>query len=69
MGAAAPSWLCGGTINRGTGGYWEAAYNALHTRLGIGLPKTSELLASRRPVGTDNHSSGWETLTFFSNPS
>jgi hypothetical protein len=68
LGTPAPSWLCGGTINRGTGGYWEAAYNALHTRLGMGLPKTGELLAARRPVGTDNHSSGWETLTFYDDP-
>ncbi len=68
LGTPAPSWLCGGNINRGTGGYWEPAYNALHTRLGMGLQKTGELLATRRPVGTDNHSSGWETLTFFDNP-
>jgi hypothetical protein len=65
---AVPSWLCGGKFNKGTGGYWEAAYNALHTRLGVNLPYTDELLKSRRPVGTDNHSSGWETLTFYGNP-
>jgi hypothetical protein len=68
LGAPAPSWLCGGTIHRGTGSYWEVGYNALHTRLGMDLPNTSRLLASRRPVGTDGHSSAWETLTSFSNP-
>ncbi|OLB77313.1 MAG: hypothetical protein AUI14_16480 [Actinobacteria bacterium 13_2_20CM_2_71_6] len=67
-GKAVPSWLCGGKVNKGTGQYWEVAYDALHTRLGIGLPNTEKLLASRRPVGTDGHSTGWETLTFFGNP-
>jgi hypothetical protein len=68
LGAPAPSWLCGGTIHRGTGSYWEVGYNALHTRLGLALPNTSRLLSSRRPTGTDGHSSAWETLTSFSNP-
>jgi hypothetical protein len=68
LGAKAPSWLCGGTIHRGTGSYWEVGYNALHTRLGMNLPNTATLLAGRRPVSTDGHSSAWETLTSFSNP-
>ena len=68
LGTAVPSWLCGGHVTLGTGGYWEAAYNALHNRLGVPLPKTGQLLASRRPAGTDNHSSGWETLTYYGNP-
>jgi hypothetical protein len=68
LGTPVPSWLCGGTVNRGTGLYWEAAYNALHSRLGIPLPYTGQLLASRRPVSTDNHSSGFDTLTFYGNP-
>jgi len=68
LGAKAPSWLCGGTIHRGTGSYWEVGYNALHTRLGLNLPNTARLLAGRRPTGTDGHSSAWETLTSFSNP-
>jgi Alginate lyase len=65
LGAPVPSWLCGGTVNLGTGGYWEPAYDALHTRLGLALPNTDKLLAARRPTGTDNHSSGWETLTSY----
>jgi Alginate lyase len=68
LGAAAPSWLCGGQVTLGTGGYWEAGYNALHTRLGMNLPNTARLLASRRPVSSDNHSSAYETLTSFDNP-
>jgi hypothetical protein len=67
-GAPVPSWLCGGHVSRGTGSYWEVGYNALHTRLGLNLPETAKLLASRRPVGTDGHSTLFETLTFFTNP-
>jgi hypothetical protein len=68
LGAAAPSWLCGGSITRGTGGYWEEGYDALHTRLGVAMPNTDRLLASRRPTSTDNHSSAWETLSSYGNP-
>jgi len=68
LGAPVPSWLCGGKVNLGTGGYWEPGYNALHARFGMSLPNTDKLLGSRRPTGTDSHSSGWETLTFFTNP-
>ena len=68
LGAAVPSWLCGGQVNLGTGGYWEAGYDALHTRLGVALPLTGKLLASRRPVSSDNHSSAFESLTFAENP-
>ncbi len=68
LGKPVPSWLCGGKITKGTGQYWEPAYDALHTRLGIDLPYTKKLLESRRPLGTDGHSTGWETLTFANNP-
>ena len=68
LGAAVPSWLCGGHVTLGTGGYWEVGYNALHTRLGMDLPNTAKLLASRRPVSSDNHSSAYETLTSYANP-
>lgn len=67
-GTPAPSWLCGGSVKKGTGQYWEAGYNALHTRLGMELPRTRALLQSRRPMGTDKHSTGWETLTSADNP-
>jgi hypothetical protein len=68
LGKPVPSWLCHGSIKRGTGQYWEVAYNALHTRLGMSLPNTQKLMESRRPMGTDSHSTGWETLTFVNNP-
>jgi hypothetical protein len=68
LGQAVPSWLCNGSVNRGTGAYWEVAYDALHTRLGVDLPNTRRLIESRRPLSTDNHSTGWETLTFGENP-
>jgi hypothetical protein len=68
LGAPVPSWLCGGVVNLGTGGYWEVGYNALHTRLGLALPNTAKLLATRRPTSTDGHSSAFETLTSFGNP-
>ena len=68
LGAAVPSWLCGGHVTLGTGGYWEVGYNALHTRLGMDLPNTAKLLTSRRPVSSDNHSSAYETLTSYANP-
>jgi hypothetical protein len=55
-------------VTLGTGGYWEVGYNALHTRLGIDLPNTGKLLAARRPAGSDNHSSAFETLTSYGNP-
>jgi hypothetical protein len=61
-GRPAPAWLCGGKVNKGTGAYWEPGYNAL-IRIGVSLPNTRKIMESRRPMGTDNHSSGWETLT------
>ncbi len=67
LGAAVPSWLCGGVVSTASSPYWEEAYNALHNRLGVPLPYTGRLLASRRPATTDHHYSGWETLPFFGN--
>jgi Alginate lyase len=68
LGQPVPSWLCSGSVTKGTGEYWEVAYDALHTRLGVNLPNTARLIGARRPMGTDNHSTGWETLTFADNP-
>jgi Alginate lyase len=69
LGNPVPAWLCDGNLTLGTRNYWEVGYNALHTRLRISLPNTEKVLESRRPVGTDNCFSGWETLTFYANPS
>ncbi|WP_329004163.1 alginate lyase family protein [Kribbella sp. NBC_00709] len=64
-----PSWLCGGTVNRGLGPITEVGYNALHTRLGIAMSNTQALTESRRPAGSNNLFVAWETLTHAENPS
>jgi hypothetical protein len=63
LGKPVPSWLCGGRVNRGTAQYLEPGLNALAGRLGMSLPDTRRLVDSRRPMGTDDHSTAWETLT------
>jgi len=63
LGKAVPSALCGGSLKRGTGSYLEPGYHALAVRLGVSLPNTKRLIESRRPMGTDDHSTAWETLT------
>jgi hypothetical protein len=64
-----PSWLCGGSVNRGLGPITEVGYNALHTRLGIAMANTQALTESRRPAGSNNLFVAWETLTHAENPS
>ena len=64
-----PSWLCGGTVNRGLGPITEVGYNALHTRLGIAMTNTQALTESRRPAGSNNLFVAFETLTHAENPS
>ncbi|GAA0950203.1 alginate lyase family protein [Kribbella koreensis] len=64
-----PSWLCGGSVNRGLGPITEVGYNALHTRLGIAMANTQALTESRRPAGTNDLFVAWETLTHAENPS
>jgi hypothetical protein len=68
LGEAAPSWLCGGSINRGLGPVTEVGYNALHTRLGIAMANTQRLTESRRPAGTNILFIAWNTLTHAENP-
>jgi hypothetical protein len=41
---------------------WEIAYNHLHNRLGIDLPRMAAVIAANRPTGV-NHHMNWETLT------
>jgi hypothetical protein len=67
LGAAVPSWLCGGKVTRGLGPATEVGYNAL-TRLGLSLPKTKQLTESKRPANTNVLFVGWDTLTHASNP-
>lgn len=67
LGTAAPSWLCGGTINRGLGPITEIGFNALHTRLGYAMTNTETLTDNQRPAGTNILFLGWETLTHAGN--
>ncbi|WP_395359255.1 alginate lyase family protein [Streptomyces sp. YH02] len=67
-GTAVPSWLCGGTVDKGLGAVTEVGYNALHHRLGIGMTNTGTYTEARRPAGTDNYFISWETLTHAENP-
>ncbi|TDU90306.1 alginate lyase [Kribbella voronezhensis] len=64
-----PSWLCGGSVNRGLGPITEVGFNALHTRLGIAMTNTQALTESKRPAGSNNLFVAWETLTHAENPS
>jgi Alginate lyase len=62
-GAAAPSWLCGGTLSQVTPTEtWEIGYNAYATRQSLALPLTAKVIAKVRPTGV-NHMMAWETLT------
>lgn len=63
-----PSWLCGGSVNRGLGPITEVGYNALHTRLGIAMANTQALTEANRPSGTNLLFVAWETLTHAENP-
>ncbi|MFJ9159818.1 alginate lyase family protein [Streptomyces griseoviridis] len=68
LGTAAPSWLCGGSLNLGLGPVTEVGYNALHNRLGIAMTNTEALTRQNRPAGSDNLFVAWETLTHGDNP-
>ncbi|WP_311315003.1 alginate lyase family protein [Streptomyces naphthomycinicus] len=68
LGTAVPSWLCGGTVNRGLGPVTEVGYNALHNRLGVAMTNTQTLTEQNRPAGSNNLFVAWETLTHGDNP-
>ncbi|MGW0941040.1 alginate lyase family protein [Streptomyces sp. NPDC002623] len=68
LGAAVPSWLCGGSLNTGLGPVTEVGYNALHNRLGIAMTNTQTLTLQGRPAGSNNLFVAWETLTHGDNP-
>ncbi|MFI6937707.1 alginate lyase family protein [Streptomyces sp. NPDC050418] len=69
LGEAPPSWLCGGSVERGLGPVTEVGYNALHTRRGIAMTNTQKLTEQQRPAGSNNLFVAWETLTHAENPS
>ncbi|MCX5215024.1 alginate lyase family protein [Kitasatospora sp. NBC_00240] len=68
LGTAVPSWLCNGSLDKGLGPVTEVGFNALHNRLGYGMDNTQALTEQRRPAGTDNLFTSWETLTHAGNP-
>ncbi|MCX5371507.1 alginate lyase family protein [Streptomyces sp. NBC_00103] len=68
LGAAVPSWLCGGSLNQALGPVTEVGYNALHNRLGIAMTNTQTLTLQNRPAGSNNLFVAWETLTHGDNP-
>ncbi|MEV4758839.1 ricin-type beta-trefoil lectin domain protein [Micromonospora sp. NPDC049559] len=68
LGEAAPSWLCGGSLNLGLGPVTEVGYNALANRLGNTMTNTRTLTLQQRPAGTNNLFVAWETLTHGDNP-
>jgi hypothetical protein len=68
MGAAVPSWLCGGKLTLGLGPVTEVGFNALHNRLGIAMTNTQAYTEQQRPAGTDYLFVAWETLTHADNP-
>jgi hypothetical protein len=68
LGAAVPSWLCGGSVNRGLGPVTEVGYNALSFRLGNIMANTGTLTSQDRPEGTNSLFTGWGTLTHAENP-
>ncbi|WP_439946042.1 alginate lyase family protein [Streptomyces sp. BBFR109] len=68
LGAAVPTWLCGGAVDRGLGPVTEVGYNALHNRLGIAMTNTQALTQQNRPAGTNALFVAWETLTHGDNP-
>ncbi|MFI6323695.1 alginate lyase family protein [Nonomuraea sp. NPDC050556] len=63
LGTAPPSWLCGGSVNRGLGPVTEVGFNALHNRMGYGMTNTQALTERNRPAGTNVLFVAWETLT------
>ncbi|MFC3448292.1 alginate lyase family protein [Amycolatopsis speibonae] len=68
MGAAVPSWLCGGSLKLGLGPVTEIGYNHLHTRLGLTMSNTEALTLRQRPAGTNALFVSWQTLTHADNP-
>lgn len=68
LGAAVPSWLCGGSVKRGLGPVTEVGFNALHNRRAIAMTNTQTLTDRNRPAGSNNLFVAWETLTHGDNP-
>lgn len=63
LGAAVPSWLCGGSVKKGLGPVTEVGFNAMSFRLGNVMANTQTLTQQDRPEGTNNLFVEWQTLT------
>jgi hypothetical protein len=68
LGAAVPSWLCGGHVNKGLGPVTEVGYNAMGNRLGNVMANTKTLVTNNRPAGDNILFVAWETLTHGDQP-
>jgi hypothetical protein len=68
LGAAAPGWLCGASLQLGLGPVPEVGHNALANRLGHAMTNTETLTLRGRPAGSNNLFVAWETLTHGDNP-
>ncbi|HTI23833.1 MAG TPA: alginate lyase family protein [Kutzneria sp.] len=68
LGAAVPSWLCGGSVKKGLGPVTEVGYNALGNRLGNVMANTKTLVLNNRPAGDNILFVAWETLTHGDQP-
>lgn len=67
LGAAIPSWLCGGSVDRGLGATTEVVVNHFRHRLGLAMDTSLRYTESKRPAGA-NYFYGWETLTHADSP-
>lgn len=65
---AVPSWLCGGSLNKGLGPITEIGFNALNTRRGVAMTNTQTLTERQRPAAGNNLFVAWQTLTHAKNP-
>jgi hypothetical protein len=68
LGAAVPSNICGGSVNKGLGPVTEVGYNAMSFRLGNVMANTGTLTTNDRPEGTNALFVAWQTLTHAQNP-
>ncbi|HVV21067.1 MAG TPA: alginate lyase family protein [Pseudonocardiaceae bacterium] len=68
LGAAVPSWLCGGKVDRGLGPVTEVGFNAMSFRLHNAMTNTQTLTEKDRPEGTNNLFVAWQTLTHARQP-
>jgi hypothetical protein len=64
MGGKVPSNICGGKLELVSEEAFEIAYNQLHDRLKIDLPKTKTMLEKNRPNSANRWVTKWETLMY-----